>query len=321
MRTIIGLIPVVLILIALGAGIVGQISDGGDPRERIETPPDQRQDRQDPRHADKGRVRIGEKQQRRPDPGNGRRNPGGRELPDPSNRDPAVNVEIPVEAQNSQGTAFSIDARGVWMTARHVADSCDQMYVMTGPRQGIPVRNVYIHPSADLAILRTNRGAPPFAITPETLRISQDGYHFGFPSGEPAAVSSRLLGRAVMRVSGRYRTREPVVAWAEQVRVPDSQGGLQGISGGPAVDANGRLIGVTVAGSRRRGRVYTTALVSMHQALRRARASIDEAGQGRPGSVDGRNFAQVGAGLRQSLSVARVVCLVRGSGRRGRRGK
>ncbi|MXW93014.1 MAG: trypsin-like peptidase domain-containing protein [Rhodospirillaceae bacterium] len=225
----------------------------------------------------------------------------------PSASDPAFSVAIPTDKSNSIGTAFSLDRRGVWMTARHVVDGCARVLIVTGPRRGVRVRQTYIHPKADLAVLQTRGGAPAVPFTRQTLRRGQTGYHFGYPRGEPAAIQSTLIGRRRMRSVGRYNVTEPVVAWADRVRVPDSYGGLGGISGGPAMDGRGEIIGVTVAGSKRRGRIFTTALTSIAAAIERSGAPAERGG-GRRGAIDGRNFAEVGAGLRKRLTVALVYC-------------
>lgn len=230
---------------------------------------------------------------------------GGLEAP--SAQDPAFSVAIPSDKSNSIGTAFSLDRRGVWMTARHVVDGCARVLIVTGPRRGVRVRQTYIHPRADLAVLQTSGGAPAVQFTQRTLRRGQTGYHFGYPKGEAAAVQSVLIGRRRMRSVGRYNVVEPVVAWADRVRVPDSYGGLGGISGGPAMDGRGNIVGVTVAGSKRRGRIYTTALTSIAAALDRADVPVRRGG-GRRGAIDGRNFAEVGADLRKRLTVALVYC-------------
>ena len=233
---------------------------------------------------------------------------GGRALPPPSQRDPAVFVEISEEKRNSSGTAFSISANGVWMTARHVADGCERIFILTAPRKGMRVRRVYIHPDADVAILKTDRGAPPLAFSAAVLRIGQDGFHMGYPKGRPGDVNSLLMGRSVMRVRGRYRTAEPVVAWVERVRIPDSSGGLGGISGGPAFDQFGRVIGVNVAGSKRRGRVFTAAPRSIRAAMQRA--GFSPPGDARPAfsEIDRKNFSDVGRRLRRTLQIAKVLC-------------
>ena len=117
----------------------------------------------------------------------------------------------------------------------------------------------------------------------------------------------RLLGRRRMRVSGRYRTNEPVVAWAERRRRPAGLRNLGGLSGGPALDGAGRVVGVLVAESRRRGRLYTAAPASINQLVTGAGG----------GERSGRTFAITPATLRaraemlrRAPSVAKVICLV-----------
>lgn len=274
---------------------------------------------------DEGRQPGGENRMRRPDPGQfvrrgdaDRREAwkppqdagAGGSLQAPSAGDPAFSVAIPSDKSNSIGTAFSLDRRGVWMTARHVVDGCARVLIVTGPRRGVRVRQTYIHTRADLAVLQTGSGAPAVRFTQHKLRRGQTGYHFGYPKGAPAAVQSVLIGRRRMRSVGRYNVIEPVVAWADRVRVPDSYGGLGGISGGPAMDGRGEIIGVTVAGSKRRGRIYTTALTSIAAALDRAGVPAERGG-GRRGAIDSGNFAEVGAGLRKRLTVALVHCAAR----------
>ncbi len=249
-------------------------------------------------------------------PEGGRSNPpvwggaSGAALLPASPRDPSVRINIKPRTGSTSGTAFSIDRRGLWMTARHVVDGCPKIYVLTAPRTGLLVRRVYVHPTADIALINTSRGAPALSFAQATLRLGMTGFHFGFPKGRPGDVRSSLIGRRVMRVRGRYRTAEPVVAWAERVRVPNTSGGLGGISGGPALDRNGRVIGVTVAGTVRRGRVYTTAPVSIARAIRRAHLRLPNRGSGSAGRVPENGFPAYGSELRHRLSVAKVICMV-----------
>jgi S1-C subfamily serine protease len=233
-----------------------------------------------------------------------------RPLAPPSPSDPAIDIAVPRDPQSSSGTAFSLDPRGVWMTARHVADGCNRIFVLTGPRVGYIARQVYIHPTADIAILRTDRGAPHVALERADPRFNQTAFHFGYPRGEPGAVLSNLIGRATLRARGRYSTSEPVLVWAERERVPEGDEPLGGISGGPVFDTAGRIIGVTVAGSTRRGRVFTADMSSMRAALSRAGVSPADETTATIPRVDTRNWVRVGAELRQRLTVAKVVCLV-----------
>jgi S1-C subfamily serine protease len=233
-----------------------------------------------------------------------------RPLPAPSRADPTVEIAVPAEARSATGTAFSLDGRGLWMTARHVADGCSRIFVLVTARSGYLTRSVYVHPTADVAILRTDKGAPHVAFSREEPRFNQTAFHFGYPKGEPGAVVSTLIGRATMRARGRYNTNEPVLVWAEKERVPEGDEHLGGISGGPVFDTTGRVIGTTVAGSTRRGRVFTSDMSSIRAAIQRANVTPAAESTATIPGVNLRNWVQVGAALRGKLTVAKVVCLV-----------
>jgi len=245
---------------------------------------------------------------------------GAAALARPSPRDRAFIIETGPRG-NSVGTAFAVRDDGVWVTARHVVDGCDRGGLVVERRRAILVNRVQTHPNADIAVLWVNRRAPALSISREVLRERQAGFHFGFPQGQPGQVSSTLIGRRNMRTTGRYRQTEPVIAWAERRRVPGTEA-LGGISGGPAINAAGEIVGVVVAASRRRGRVFTTAPAILDEMLRMAGVSA----RGQPsarldtqGPKSG-NFVAYGTALRSQLTVAQVVCRVRKSGgRRGRR--
>ncbi|MDG1438365.1 MAG: hypothetical protein P8P98_05260, partial [Emcibacteraceae bacterium] len=53
-------------------------------------------------------------------------------LPPSSSRDPIIAIEDEAKTSRSQytGTAFSIDERGLWITARHVTYGCDQLALL-----------------------------------------------------------------------------------------------------------------------------------------------------------------------------------------------
>lgn len=231
--------------------------------------------------------------------------PSGELLPPPSSRDPMIHIELGPKS-NSSGTAFPV-GRGIWMTARHVADDCAKIGIVTGPSRAVRGGEVLVHQNADLALFRAPVRPAPVAVADGDLRIGQTGYHFGFPRGEPGAVRSTLLGRGVMRESGRYSTREPVLAWAEVERVPDSDEPLSGISGGPVFDSAGRLVGVHVAGSIRRGRSFTTAPRSMRELW--ARAGVTPAAEGPVPALDDIDFVKIGERLRKELIVAKAICV------------
>jgi S1-C subfamily serine protease len=212
----------------------------------------------------------------------------------------------------SSGTAFSIAGDGRWLTARHVIAGCRQVVIRTARRKGVKVQRIVTHPNADVAVLWTSRGAPSLALSGAALKTGQSGFGIGFPGGNPGDVHGRILGRRVMRISGQYRTNEPVIAWSQLRRVPDNGPNLAGMSGGPMLDRAGRVIGIVVAGAPRRGRTYTAAPISLDDAVRRAKLQINRiSGDRQPLSqLNDRDFPAFGRNLRSSLTVAKVFCMV-----------
>jgi serine protease Do len=288
MRAVSNLFILAIVAALIGIGVIGRM--GGLERPRVEAPARAPNAVQPRTPLVPSRPEI------------------GRPLPPPAATDPTVEVGLPAVQQNSTGTAFSLDGRGLWMTARHVADGCTRLFVLTGPREGVRVTAAYIHPNADVAILRTAKSGPPVTFAADLPRVSDLAYHFGFPRGEPGDVQSQLMGRATMRVRGRYATAEPVLVWAERARVPDSDEHLGGISGGPVFDAVGRIVGTTVAGSQRRGRVFTADMASIRAAIERAGVRLPAQGE-RP-RIAPQSFPAAGQALRRQLTVGKVVCLV-----------
>lgn len=221
--------------------------------------------------------------------------------------DPTVVVDAPDQPfQPASGTAFAISADGLWLTARHVVEGCRRTALVVGGGRAVAA-DVRLSPRADVALLITEGGptAMPTALGAE-LHEGQRAFHPGFPQGTPGEVTSRLLGRETLKVFGRGAREEPVLAWAEVGRTDGLDGTLAGLSGAPAIDGQGRVVGVTVAEAPRRGRIYTTAPETLAPVLRGA-LKPDERAVGEPVTVD--NYGRVADSLRRDLRVARVVCL------------
>ncbi|GAA0640318.1 S1 family peptidase [Brevundimonas lenta] len=221
--------------------------------------------------------------------------------------DPAVTVHAPdIPFQPSSGTAFSIAQEGAWVTARHVVEGCRRPAIMVGGGRAVAA-DVRLAPRADVAVLLTQGGAPaiPIADT-RVLRAGQRAFHPGFPQARAGEITSRLLGRETLKVRGRGQRDEPVLAWAEVGRTDGLGGTLAGLSGAPVLDRQGRAIGVTIAESPRRGRIYTTAPDTFGPAIRGVQKA-DEPLTGRIVTVG--NYGLVADELRRELRVAQVVCL------------
>lgn len=233
--------------------------------------------------------------------------PLGEALGPASPFDPAIVVDVPAKNGPAAGTAFSIARTGVWLTARHVVDGCRKAAIVVGPGAGVAV-NVRVDPRGEAALLYTEGGAAPLPLAlSQPLRRGQRAFHPGFPQGEPGEASSRLLGRENLVVRGHGARTEPVLVWAETGRTEGLNGTLGGLSGAPALDAQGRVLGVTIAESPRRGRIYTTApeIVSATLAGNGRRGDTSATGE----TITPQNYFYIADDLRRELQVAQVICL------------
>ncbi len=231
-------------------------------------------------------------------------------LPPPSVYDPEVLVEVG-EVSTGLGTAFAISEDGWWVTARHVVDSCEEVGIIVSRSAAAPVTDVRIAQFADLALLKTDVAPTAMALdtSERQFQVGQRAYHVGFPQGRPGEAYSRLIGRETLVARGRYNIEEPVLAWAELGRTADLHGSLAGISGGPAIGANGQVIGVTIAESSRRGRIYTASPSSLLDLLRVEKA--EAVGTPTP-RMTPDNYGQNADDMRRALAVAQIVCIAGG---------
>ena len=175
-----------------------------------------------------------------------------------------------------------------------------------GPADTQPIR--LQQDAADIALLVTGPIRSGLLLASRRLHIGQHGFHIGYPQGRQGEVWSTLLGRRRMRVRGRYRTNEPVVAWVERGRRPARLSSLGGLSGGPSFDGSGRVVGVLVAASQRRGRVYSAAPVSLRGALS---DNILNDRSGRAVAISTSSLRARADTLRNAARIAKVICLVR----------
>ncbi len=237
--------------------------------------------------------------------------PDGEALPDPSYLDPKVQVENKGPVRNSTGTAFSVDEHGLWITARHVVDSCRRLgFVIPGTNILRKSKAVWIHPNSDMALVQGPRAGAAVLLTDTPSGQGSHAFHVGYPRGKPGDVLTKVIGRARMITKGRYRINEPVVAYAEVERWPKFSGSLGGISGGPIFNRQGHVIGVTVAGNPRRGRVTGTAPRSFNPLFEHANKQANANKIIRP-PFDPSNLVDQGNILRRKLVVAQLLCFAK----------
>lgn len=231
----------------------------------------------------------------------------GLPLPESDPFDERVLVQVG-DAEDGIGTAFAINESGAWLTARHVVDGCSRVGLAVGNGRMVRVDEVRTSTDTDLALLITNRAPTALRLALDReLRIGESGFHIGFPQGRSGEAASILESRSNLVTRGRYAMEEPVLAWAEKERSDGIDGTLSGMSGGPVFDEDGAVIGVTVAESPRRNRIYSAAPDSI-------RRFLEEQGLLAPGSeahaLSTASYVAEADRLRDERAVVKVLCRV-----------
>lgn len=231
----------------------------------------------------------------------------GPPLPEADPFDEQILVQVG-DAEDGIGTAFAINRSGAWLTARHVVEGCRLVGLVVRDGRMVRVNAVRTSPNSDLALLITDRAPAALQLgLDRELRIGEAGYHVGFPQGRSGEARSELQARSRLLTRGRYVTEENVLAWGEKARSDGISGTLSGMSGGPVFDAGGAVVGVTVAESPGRGRIYAAGPETISRFL-------DEQGLlafgDAPRPIHASSYVREADRLRSQQAIVKVLCRV-----------
>lgn len=231
----------------------------------------------------------------------------GPPLPEADPFDEQILVQVG-DAEDGIGTAFAINRSGAWLTARHVVEGCRLVGLVVRDGRMVRVNAVRTSPNSDLALLITDRAPAALQLgLDRELRIGEAGYHVGFPQGRSGEARSELQARSRLLTRGRYVTEENVLAWGEKARSDGIDGTLSGMSGGPVFDAGGAVVGVTVAESPGRGRIYAAGPETISRFL-------DEQGLlafgDAPRPIHASSYVREADRLRSQQAIVKVLCRV-----------
>jgi len=140
------------------------------------------------------------------------------------------------ETARSSGTGFAVTSDGWLMTNAHVVNGCERVEVKgrgiaTDPR---------IDATNDLALIKIVPAAPlaPLTFRTSSIRLGEDIVAVGFPLAELLADSVKITTGNVNALAGLRNDTRYI-----QISTPIQPGN----SGGPVIDRDGLLLGITSA--------------------------------------------------------------------------
>lgn len=147
-------------------------------------------------------------------------------------------VEIVAESSTeiSTGTGFFYDNKGTVITNYHVIENCQKAEIIIGNGSKFEVTSVLGYDAdRDIAILSTNcKFSKPLSIRSTTVKTGEKVYAIGSSLGLTGSLSDGIISAVNRIVEGNVYI---------QTTAPISKGN----SGGPLVDADGKVVGIICA--------------------------------------------------------------------------
>lgn len=223
---------------------------------------------------------------------------------------PLVNVSIVGgndRRHDSRGTGFLV-SHDTWATAAHVVRGCAAVYVR-GDGGWNRARKVSLHPSADLAVItaRSDAGQAVLPLADREPTLGQSGVHLGYAHGQLVFVETTLSAAAnIHQVAQPEAGTSAGWLWRQRgVGAQDSH--LGGVSGGPQIDSNGVVQGITISYAGSPIRMTTVTAATLRGFLP---AGIQLADPRSSNRIASRSNAAASVQFAVSASVTSVYCAV-----------
>ena len=146
---------------------------------------------------------------------------------------------VVIETETSEGSGWIIDSDGIIVTNYHVVEDAESVFVTLDDGRTFPADSVSADPLTDIAIIRINAQNLPAASISDFNNLKV---------GQPVAAIGNSLGRGISLKGGWVsRLNTSVIVddrWLFGLIETDAAIN-EGNSGGPLVNMNGEVIGIT----------------------------------------------------------------------------
>lgn len=162
-------------------------------------------------------------------------------------------------------------APGIVVTNAHVIAGADDTTVTTQDGAELDATPIFYEPKQDLALLRVGAALPVLPIS-DRRREGEDAAVLGYPENGPYALEPARIGETRATISDDSYGNGPV----ERTITALSGAVRSGNSGGPLVDADGRVIGTVFAATTSGPRGgFAIPAEQVQAALEHTRESVD----------------------------------------------
>lgn len=165
---------------------------------------------------------------------------------------------VTIHADQYLGSGFCVDTPRTVLTAAHVIDEANAIYVETTDGQRVSAIVVRSDPNADVAVLMLNRsiGLQPLKMREVELTVGEECYALGSPKGLSGTVTKGIVSAV------RKGKRSQLVQTDAAIN--------RGNSGGPLIDRSGQVVGVCdfkLAGGSNEGLGFAVGTETVRQVL------------------------------------------------------
>lgn len=218
-------------------------------------------------------------------------------------------INLPVDDRKIMtGTAFSISKTGEWIVAEKSVGKCTHPFLNIGGNLAVPFKTRPIPGHEGYLIAMTDGGGRPLTMAdPANIKPGVRAFMPGYPGGTVGEATARLIGRTMMKHSKRFEGSEPVLAWAKAGQTFEMKNDLNQLVGGPALNDNSHVMGITLKENPRRGRIYTSVPETVTAIASLADRKLDYDSEA---TITKGNYGIVSDTLRREYRVAQVGCII-----------
>ncbi len=142
-----------------------------------------------------------------------------------------------INTASGSGSGFYLKAANIFVTNYHVIEGNKSVSIENQHKDRYPARVVYVNPDVDIAFLRSDLHTPAVEIPFDTVQEvhSRDKvFVLGYPFGMPYTITEGIVSNEKQLLDGQHFIQTDAAV-------------NPGNSGGPVINSDGLLVGVTTA--------------------------------------------------------------------------